>query len=79
MTIMVVDDAPIFREPIAASLQCAGYRTVTACNGQAAFDKIQQKAPRLILLDVAMPVMDGITFLSLLCDDPETRDLPVGR
>jgi HD-like signal output (HDOD) protein/CheY-like chemotaxis protein len=75
--ILVVDDMPIFREPIAASLRGAGYQTVTACNGKEALAKILLGRPDLILLDVAMPVMDGITFLSHLRANADTCSLPV--
>jgi CheY-like chemotaxis protein/HD-like signal output (HDOD) protein len=65
-TLLIVDDTAVFREPIAASLSRAGYETMTARNGQEALDKIKAKLPDLILLDMAMPVMDGLSFLKHL-------------
>jgi CheY-like chemotaxis protein/HD-like signal output (HDOD) protein len=76
-TIMVVDDMSIFRDPIAASLRLAGFSTVTAVNGQEALVKLKAQCPDLILLDMAMPVMDGLTFLRALRSDPATRQVPV--
>ena len=74
--ILVVDDMPIFREPVAASLQLAGYEVITAGNGIEAMEKLSLR-PDLILLDIAMPQMDGLSFLRQLRKDPATRDLPV--
>ncbi|MFQ5473125.1 MAG: HDOD domain-containing protein, partial [Dehalococcoidia bacterium] len=75
--ILVVDDMAIFREPIAASLRRVGYETVCASNGQEALDAIHTKAPDLVLLDLAMPVMDGLTCLRTLRSNPDTKALPV--
>src|SRR5204862_5451141 len=66
VTILVVDDMPIFRDPIAASLRLAGYSTVCAANGREALVAARVNRPDAILLDVAMPVMDGISFLRAL-------------
>jgi putative nucleotidyltransferase with HDIG domain len=63
ITVLVVDDAPIIREPIAAALRLRGYKTVCAGDGREALDCIAQQRPDLILLDMAMPVMDGLAFL----------------
>ena len=76
-TILVVDDMPIFRDPIAASLRLAGHKTHCAANGQEALDAVRRYRPDLVLLDVAMPVMDGITCLRALRADPEVGKTPV--
>jgi CheY-like chemotaxis protein len=76
-TILVVDDQPICREPIAASLRLAGFGTVCAGNGQEALWLLQKEQPDLVLLDVAMPVMDGITTLRKIRENPEFANLPV--
>ncbi len=75
--ILVVDDMPIFRDPIAASLRLAGYETLVASHGVEALEQVRQCKPDLILLDVAMPVMDGLTFLRHLRREPEVSSLPV--
>jgi two-component system phosphate regulon response regulator PhoB len=66
-----VDDMPIFRDPIAASLRLAGYGTVCAANGRDALVAARSARPAAILLDVAMPVMDGISFLRALRAEPD--------
>ena len=68
--ILVVDDMNIFREPIAAALRHRGYSTQCAANGVEALQQVHANRPDLILLDVAMPEMDGITFLSKIKAEP---------
>ena len=75
--VLVVDDMPIFREPIAACLRASGYETCIAGNGQEALAVLQSSRPDLILLDIAMPIMDGISFLSVIRGDPATQSIPV--
>ncbi|MDB5292192.1 MAG: response regulator receiver sensor signal transduction histidine kinase, partial [Phycisphaerales bacterium] len=64
--ILVIDDMAIFRDPIAASLRMAGYETCCAANGKEGIALLQSHEPDLILLDVSMPVMDGLTFLKTI-------------
>ena len=60
--ILVVDDDPSIRQFIAMALSDQGYEVVSAENGQAALQVIARQLPRLILLDMRMPVMDGWAF-----------------
>ncbi len=76
-TILIVDDMAIFRDPIAACLRLAGYETACAPNGKDALALIAKSPPDLILLDVAMPVMDGMTMLAVLRRTPALAKLPV--
>lgn len=76
-TILVVDDTPICREPIAASLRLAGFKTLCAGNGQEALWILQNESLDLILLDIAMPIMDGITTLQKIRAIPAFAHLPV--
>src|SRR5271170_5773708 len=69
-SILVVDDMAIFREPIAASLRLAGYEALCAADGEKALQLARTNHPDVILLDVAMPGMDGIGFLRNLRADP---------
>lgn len=77
ITILVVDDMPIFRDPIAAALRLAGYQTTAASNGLEALATARANRPDLILLDLAMPVMDGLTCLRALRADAALMNVPV--
>ena len=75
--VLVVDDMPAIREPIAASLRGAGYETACAANGAEALVAVGRQKPGLILLDVSMPVMDGVSFLAALRAQPGMAGIPV--
>ncbi|GCE02342.1 DNA-binding response regulator [Embleya hyalina] len=59
--ILVVDDEPAVREALESSLRFEGYRVTLADEGVAALTAIAGDAPDLVLLDVLMPRMDGLT------------------
>ena len=75
--ILVVDDMSIFRDPIAASLRLAGFETLCASNGQEALQVVKNHRPAVVLLDISMPVMDGISCLRAVRADPEIAKTPV--
>src|ERR1700741_2927424 len=63
-TILVVEDQEDARAALSGFLEAKGYIVACAENGLAALDEIKTRKPRLILLDLAMPVMDGYTFMN---------------
>ena len=76
-TILVVDDDPGMRKPLARLLKMEGYDVVCAENAIMAMASALGTRPDLILLDVAIPPMDGLTFLFLLREKPNGKDIPV--
>lgn len=76
-TILVADDEPINRALIQRRLERAGYRVLTAQNGREAVQKSKSERPDLIILDVMMPMMDGLEACQLIKADEVTRDTPV--
>ena len=76
-TILIVDDQPE-NLAILGSLLESHYRVVAATSGRRALQlAVSDPQPDLILLDVTMPEMDGYVVLTLLRQDPATRDIPV--
>jgi CheY-like chemotaxis protein len=75
--ILIVDDEANFREIFGAKLSADGYRIETAENGQIGIEKAKALKPDLILMDVNMPVMDGISAVLQLRENPETKDVRV--
>jgi CheY-like chemotaxis protein/HD-like signal output (HDOD) protein len=75
--ILIIDDMPIFRELIAPCLKLAGHDTMCAANGQEGLAMARKHLPDLILLDIAMPGMDGMQVLRALRRDPRTCVTPI--
>lgn len=65
-TILLIDDDELLCEMLASYLELAGYRVVQAANGNEGLARLAEQQFDLILLDLLMPVMDGIRFLRLL-------------
>jgi two-component system, cell cycle response regulator len=76
-TILVADDEPINRSLIQRRLERAGYHVLTAQNGQEAVEIARASLPDIVILDVMMPVMDGLEACRLIKADASTRDIPV--
>jgi CheY-like chemotaxis protein len=64
--VLVVDDDFAIRETIAQALLLEGYSVATAANGRQAVDRITESPPKLVLLDLTMPVMSGWELLQWL-------------
>jgi diguanylate cyclase (GGDEF)-like protein len=76
-TILVADDEPINRALIQRRLERSGYRVLTAQNGREAVQTARAERPDLIILDVMMPVMDGLEACQLIKTDDTIRDTPI--
>ena len=71
--ILVVDDEQDILELISYNLNKEGYQVYTASNGKLAIDKAKEVSPDLIILDVMMPVMDGIEACRIMRSLPEFK------
>jgi two-component system chemotaxis response regulator CheY len=65
-TILVVDDAALVRRYYRSTLEEAGFNVAEAMNGLEALERLLEKPFDMLIVDVNMPQMDGLTFLSLL-------------
>ena len=74
MTILVVDDEAVLVKGIRFNLKSDGYDVITGSNGQEAVDLTKSEKPDLVVLDVMMPVMDGLTACSRI---REFSDVPI--
>lgn len=61
-TILLVEDEKEYRDILSKKLETAGYTVITAQNGQYALNTLKNNQVDLIILDLFMPVMDGLTF-----------------
>jgi DNA-binding NarL/FixJ family response regulator len=75
--VLIVDDEPLNVDYLEQELEGLGFETETAANGLEALERVAGSPPDLVLLDVMMPGMDGISVLRILKGDPETRLVPV--
>jgi CheY-like chemotaxis protein len=76
-TILVIEDDHDMRELERAALCHSGYEVVTATNGRDGLRRLAEVQPCLILLDLMMPVMDGLAFLEARLRDGLAIDVPV--
>ena len=76
-SILAVDDNPANLDVLAQMLAGASYEVRFATSGLMALGAVRAELPDLILLDVKMPGMDGLTVCRELKSDPTTRDVPV--
>ncbi|MCX7833545.1 MAG: hybrid sensor histidine kinase/response regulator [Ignavibacteria bacterium] len=75
--VLIVDDLPQNIEVLGNILSNRGVKIAIALNGQQAINIATKKKPDLILLDVAMPEMDGFEVCKILKENPETREIPI--
>lgn len=76
-TVMIIDDSESLRQVVNIALSGAGYKVIEACDGTDALDKLDGKKIHLIICDVNMPNMDGITFVKELKRLPAHKFTPV--
>ena len=75
--VLIIDDAALVRLYYRGILEGAGYEVHEALNGMEALERVLEAAPDLLIVDVNMPQMDGLTFLATLRKRPATtRAIP---
>jgi two-component system chemotaxis response regulator CheY len=76
-TILIVDDSASMRQLISFTIKDAGYDAVVAENGKDALGKTAGVKIDMVITDLNMPEMDGITFIRSLRDRSEFRYVPI--
>lgn len=76
-TILVVDDSASLRQVVNIALKSAGYDVIEACDGKDALSKLNGTKIHLIISDVNMPNMDGITFVKEAKKLPNYKFTPI--
>ena len=74
-TLLIVEDEANQRTLYKAELSEEGYQVVLACNGKEALEEMEKALPDLIVLDIRMPVMDGMEALGKIID--KKKNIPV--
>ena len=75
--ILIVDDEAGLRGIIGSFFRVKGFQTAEAGDGLEAMERIREERPDVVLLDINMPIMDGLTFLSKVKEDPSMNTVPV--
>lgn len=76
-TILVVDDERAYRQAVADILRSQGYTVLLAASAAEALEVLQLLTPELIMLDVMMPEVDGLTLLRQLSAQPRFLGVPI--
>jgi two-component system chemotaxis response regulator CheY len=78
--ILIADDADFSRTRISRTLNEAGYQVIEAQNGSEALDAYQNEKPDLVIMDIGMPIMDGLTALrQIKAVDPSAKIVVLSR
>jgi two-component system cell cycle response regulator DivK len=76
-TILIVEDNPANMKLAVFVLEQASYTVISAADAEAGLTLARERHPDLILMDIQLPGMDGLTAIALLKQDVATRDIPV--
>lgn len=77
MNILIIEDDPTDMKLLSAVLDANGHTVLGKRTAEEAAEEIRQHRPDLILLDLRLPGMDGITLAKMLKTDPATKQIPV--
>ena len=75
--IMTVDDSASIRQMVSFTLKGAGYQVVEAVNGEDALKKLEVSKVDMVLADLNMPIMDGITLIRKIREKSQYKFIPV--
>jgi len=75
--ILIADDDNEMRETLSSMLEAEGYQVINAENGQEAVEMSRKELPALIMMDIHMPVMDGLRACKEIKTDSVTKGIPV--
>lgn len=75
--ILIVEDERDMRQALVDELSRNGFETLEAKNGREGLESVQKDHPDLILLDIVMPEMDGMTMMQKLRENVEGKKIPI--
>lgn len=75
--ILIVEDDAALREALTIALEGEGFKALKAKDGEEGLKRARADAPDLILLDIVMPKMDGLTVMQKLQEKSETKNIPI--
>lgn len=75
-TILIVDDMPMIHRLLCIMLSRNNHKVITALNGQEALAKLKEAPIDLMITDINMPVMDGLTLMEIINSDDRYKNCP---
>ena len=75
--VLLAEDDPVFRELVSDILQEAGYEVLAGENGQEALDLLLTRGADMAVLDLNMPVMDGLELTRRIRSDENLKEMPI--
>jgi len=76
-TILIIDDEADVSRYLAAALEDAGYRTLTASDAESGLDLVRRETPDLVCLDLVMPARSGVSLFAEMKDLPVLAGIPI--
>lgn len=76
-TIAIVEDEANIVELIKYNLDREGYRTISASNGRKGLELVRKELPDLVILDLMLPELDGLSVCKQLRSEPQTKSIPI--
>lgn len=76
-TVLIVDDSASMRQMVGFTLRSAGFNVIEGSNGKEALDKVGAARVDLVITDLNMPVMDGLSFIRQARQRPTLRFTPI--
>ena len=75
--VLIVEDYADIRAMMKFFVKHQGYQVIEAGDGYEAIEKVKEHHPDLILMDIAMPVLDGVTATEIIRDFYDTKNVPI--
>lgn len=75
--VLIVEDAADVRAMMKILVECYGFQAITADDGYEAIEKVKQYRPDLVLMDLMMPVLDGVMATEIIRNMDEKNEIPI--
>jgi two-component system chemotaxis response regulator CheY len=76
-TVLTIDDSKAIRDMVSLTLKSAGYRVIEAGNGAEGLSQLRADSVNLVIVDLNMPVMNGLDFIRHARKDPKGAGVPI--
>jgi len=75
--ILIIEDQQNMVDKLADKMRAEGYQVATALDGETGWDKVREEKPDLIILDIMLPGLDGLSLCRIIRNDMSTRHIPI--